>query len=58
MLARQCLDEFRPECELRCLTRRTILGYYNNVKRHFQSINDSSIVEMAARSSPLAILKL
>ena len=30
MLARECLSEFRLECDLRRLSPRTIKGYYNN----------------------------
>ena len=30
MLARECLEEFRVECDLRRLSFRTIKGYYNN----------------------------
>lgn len=31
MLAKECLEEFRLESELRRLSKRTIKGYYNNV---------------------------
>lgn len=30
MLARECLEEFKVECDLRRLSPRTIKGYYNN----------------------------
>lgn len=30
MLAKECLEEFKVECELRRLSPRTIKGYYNN----------------------------
>ena len=30
MLAHECLSEFRMDCELRRLSKRTIKGYYNN----------------------------
>ena len=30
MLAKDCLEEFKVECELRRLSPRTIKGYYNN----------------------------
>ena len=32
MLAKDCLEEFALECELRGLTKRTTKGYYNNTK--------------------------
>ena len=31
MLAMDILNEFKMECELRKLSKRTIKGYYNNV---------------------------
>ena len=33
MLARECLSEFRADCELRRMSKRTIKGYYNNNAR-------------------------
>ena len=30
MLSKECLEEFKLECELRRLSPRTIKGYYNN----------------------------
>lgn len=33
MLARECLSEFRLDCELRRLSRRTVKGYCNNIAR-------------------------
>ena len=33
MLARECLSEFKVECELRRMSKRTIKGYYNNNAR-------------------------
>ena len=30
MLAKDCLEEFKVECDLRRLSPRTIKGYYNN----------------------------
>ena len=30
MLARDCLEEFKVECDLRRLSPRTTKGYYNN----------------------------
>jgi len=30
MLARECLEEFKVECDLRRLSPRTTKGYYNN----------------------------
>lgn len=33
MLARECLSEFKAECELRRMSKRTIKGYYNNNAR-------------------------
>ena len=33
MLAKECLSEFRLDCELRRLSKRTIKGYYNNNAR-------------------------
>ena len=33
MLDRECLSEFRLDCELRRLSRRTIKGYCNNIAR-------------------------
>lgn len=33
MLAMECLSEFKAECELRRMSKRTIKGYYNNNAR-------------------------
>lgn len=33
MLARECLSEFKIDCELRRMSKRTIKGYYNNNAR-------------------------
>ena len=30
MLAKECLEEFKVECDLRRLSPRTTKGYYNN----------------------------
>lgn len=43
MKARECVEEFKLECELRRLSKRTIKGYYNNtmlclnyIEKHFK----------------------
>lgn len=33
MLARECLQEFKADCELRRISKRTVKGYYNNNAR-------------------------
>ena len=77
LLAKDVLEEFKLECELRRLTPRTIKGYYNSngldvysvsrllgheniniTKRYLQSLQDSSIVELAVKTSPLRGLRI
>lgn len=52
MLAKDCLDEFKIDCELRRLSKRTIKGYYNNVSLFLQYTGfQSTIKELNAISA-------
>lgn len=49
MKSRDCLEEFRMDCDLRRLSKRTIIGYYNNIAKFLIFIeNKHGVYELDA----------
>lgn len=42
MLSKECLEVFKPECELRRLSPRMVKGYYNSIIRCLRAFVFSS----------------
>lgn len=55
MYAKECLEEFRLECELRRLSKKTIKGYYNNTLRFLTYLEKLDVVHEIESVKPIHI---